>query len=195
MAGYDATTALIVVDLQNDFADPAGSLYVRGGEALIPFINREIARAAAVGAAVIYSRDWHPPVTPHFARDGGIWPAHCVAGTWGAEFHPDLERVGDREIRKGTGGEDGYSAFSMRDPVSGNIAATPLAALLATLGSKRLVIVGLATDYCVKETVLDARRLGFAVTVLRDGTRAVDLQAGDGERALAAMQAAGAVLE
>lgn len=195
MAGYDATTALIVVDLQNDFADPAGSLYVRGGEALIPFINREIARAAAVGAAVIYSRDWHPPVTPHFARDGGIWPAHCVAGTWGAEFHPDLERVGDREIRKGTGGEDGYSAFSMRDPVSGNIAATPLAALLATLGSKRLVIVGLATDYCVKETTLDARRLGFAVTVLRDGTRAVDLQAGDGERALAAMQAAGAVLE
>lgn len=195
MAGYDAATALIVVDVQNDFADPAGSLYVRGGEALIPFINREIARAAAVGAAVIYSRDWHPPVTPHFARDGGIWPAHCVAGTWGAEFHPDLDRVGDREIRKGTGGEDGYSAFSMRDPASGTVAATPLAALLATLGSKRLVIVGLATDYCVKETVLDARRLGFAVTVLRDGTRAVDLQAGDGERALAAMQAAGAVLE
>ena len=195
MVRYDAATALIVVDMQNDFADPAGSLYVRGGETLIPFINREIARAAAVGAAVIYSRDWHPPVTPHFARDGGIWPAHCVAGTRGAEFHPGLDRVGDREIRKGTGGEDGYSAFSMRDPASGTVAATPLAALLATLGSKRLVIVGLATDYCVKETVLDARRLGFAVTVLRDGTRAVDLQAGDGERALAAMQAAGAVLE
>lgn len=195
MVRYDAATALIVVDIQNDFADPAGNLYVRGGETLIPFINREIARAAAAGAAVIYSRDWHPPRTPHFARDGGIWPVHCVAGTWGAEFHPDLERVGDREIRKGSGGEDGYSAFSMRDPASGDIAATPLAAMLAKLAIARLVIVGLATDYCVKETVLDARRLGFAVTVLRDGVRAVDLQPGDGERALAAMQAAGAVLE
>jgi len=194
MAGYDAATALIVVDVQNDFADPAGSLYVRGGEALIPFVNREIARAAAAGAAVIYSRDWHPPVTPHFARDGGIWPVHCVAGTWGAEFHPGLDRVGDREIRKGSGGEDGYSAFTVRDPTSGDIAATPLAALLAELGIARLVVVGLATDYCVKETVLDARRLGLAVTVLRDGIRAVDLQPGDGERALAAMRDAGAEL-
>jgi len=195
MVRYDAATALIVVDVQNDFADPAGSLYVRGGETLIPFINREIARAAAAGAAVIYSRDWHPPTTPHFAKDGGIWPVHCVAGAWGAEFHPALDRVGDREIRKGTGGEDGYSAFTVRDPASGNVAATALAAMLAGLGSARLVVVGLATDYCVKETALDARRLGFAVTVLRDGIRAVDLQPGDGERALAAMQGAGAVLE
>lgn len=195
MASYDAATALIVVDVQNDFTDPAGSLYVRGGETLIPFINREIARAAAAGAAVIYSRDWHPPTTPHFAKDGGIWPVHCVAGAWGAEFHPGLDRVGEHEFHKGTGGEDGYSAFSMRDPTSGNVAATPLAAMLAELGSARLVIVGLATDYCVKETALDARRLGFAVTVLRDGIRAVDLQPGDGERALAAMQDAGALLE
>ncbi len=195
MASYDAATALIVVDMQNDFADPAGSLYVRGGETLIPFINGEIARAAAAGAAVIYSRDWHPPATPHFAKDGGIWPVHCVAGTWGAEFHSGLDRVGDRELRKGTGGEDGYSAFSMRDPASGNIAATPLAALLAELGIAHLVVVGLATDYCVKETVLDARRIGFPVTVLRAGIRAVDLQPGDGDRALATVANAGARLE
>ena len=195
MSNYDANTALIVVDMQNDFADPGGSLYVRGGEALIPFVNREIAHATTVGAAVIYSRDWHPPSTPHFARDGGIWPVHCVAGTWGAAFHPGLDRVGARELRKGTGGEDGYSAFTVRDPASGDVAATPLAALLANLGIARLVVVGLATDYCVKETVLDARRLGLAVTVLRDGIRAVDLQPGDGERALDAMRDAGALLE
>lgn len=195
MTTYDARTALIVVDVQNDFADPAGSLYVRGGETLIPFINREIERAAAAGAAVVYTRDWHPPATPHFARDGGSWPVHCVAGTWGAEFHPRLEHRGDLEIRKGTGGEDGYSGFSVRDPESGETAATPLAALLAERDIERLVVIGLAADYCVKETVLDARRLGFPVTVLRGGIRAVNLAPGDGDRALAEMQGAGAVLE
>jgi nicotinamidase/pyrazinamidase len=195
MVSYDSHTALVVIDVQNDFADPSGSLYVRGGEALIPFINREIERAAKAGAAVLYTRDWHPPATPHFARDGGSWPVHCVAGTWGAEFHPRLEHRGDLEIRKGTGGEDGYSGFSVRDPESGETAATPLAALLAERGIERLVVIGLATDYCVKETVLDARRLGFPVTVLRDGIRAVNLAPGDGDRALAEMQGAGAVLE
>lgn len=195
MADYDPHTALIVVDVQNDFADPAGSLYVRGGEALMPFINREIERAAKAGAAVFYTRDWHPPATPHFAKDGGTWPVHCVAGTWGAEFHPRLEHRGDLEIRKGTGGEDGYSGFSVRDPESGETAATPLAALLAERDIERLVVIGLAADYCVKETVLDARRLGFPVTVLRGGTRAVNLAAGDGDHALAEMQGAGAVLE
>lgn len=195
MVSYDPHTALIVVDVQNDFADPAGSLYVRGGEALIPFINREIERAAKAGAAVLYTRDWHPPATPHFARDGGTWPVHCVAGTWGAEFHPRLEHRGDLEIRKGTGGEDGYSGFSVRDPESGETAATPLAALLAERGIEHLVVIGLATDYCVKETVLDARRLGFPVTVLRGGIRAVNLAPGDGDRALAEMQDTGAVLE
>lgn len=195
MATYDARTALIVVDVQNDFADPAGSLYVRGGETLMPFINREIERAAAAGAPVVYTQDWHPPVTPHFRKDGGSWPVHCVAGSWGADFHPALERRGELVIRKGSGGEDGYSGFSTRDPESGQTAATPLAELLAERGSERLVVVGLATDYCVKETVLDARRLGFPVRVLRDGIRAVDLEPGDGERALDEMQRAGAVLE
>ncbi|MFZ5655211.1 MAG: isochorismatase family protein [Pseudomonadota bacterium] len=195
MARYDPATALLIVDLQNDFADPSGSLYVPGGEALPRFLNREIARAAAAGAPVVYTQDWHPPITPHFKKDGGIWPVHCVAGSWGADFHPDLERRGELVIRKGTGGEDGYSAFAVRDPDSGATAATPLAALLAERGVRRLVVAGLATDYCVKETVLDARRLGFPVTVLRDGIAAVNLAPGDGERALAEMAAAGAVLE
>ena len=90
MSNYDANTALIVVDLQNDFADPGGSLYVREGETIIPFVNREIGRAQAAGALVVYTQDWHPAATPHFAKDGGIWPVHCVAETRGAAFHPAL---------------------------------------------------------------------------------------------------------
>jgi nicotinamidase/pyrazinamidase len=195
MASYDPHTALIVIDVQNDFAAPEGSLHVPDAEQILPLVNREIEHAAKAGAAVLYTRDWHPPATPHFARDGGTWPVHCVAGTWGADFHPRLVHHGNLEIRKGTGGEDGYSGFSIRDPESGETAATPLAALLAERGIERLVVVGLATDYCVKETVLDARRLGFPVTVLRGGIRAVNLAPGDGDRALEEMQGAGAVLE
>ena len=195
MSGYDANTALIVVDMQNDFADPAGSLYVRGGETIIPFVNRAIDRAQAAGATVVYTQDWHPETTPHFAKDGGIWPVHCVAATRGAALHPALHIVGTACIRKGRGGEDGYSGFSMRDPVSGEIAATELEAILRTRDVTRLVVVGLATDYCVKETVLDARRLGFPTRVLRAGIRAVELAPGDGERACAEMERAGAVVE
>ena len=91
---YDEKTALIVVDVQNDFADPDGSLYVRDGDEAIPFINEQITRARDAGALVVYTQDWHPPSTPHFQKDGGIWPVHCVMGTWGAEFHPQLEVVG-----------------------------------------------------------------------------------------------------
>ncbi|MFZ2209302.1 MAG: isochorismatase family protein [Porticoccaceae bacterium] len=195
MRGYDANTALIVVDMQNDFAAPAGSLYVRGGETIIPFVNRAIDRAQAAGATVVYTQDWHPATTPHFAKDGGIWPVHCVAGTWGAAFHPALHIVGTACIHKGRGGEDGYSGFSMRDPVSGEVAATELEAILRTRNVTRLVVVGLATDYCVKETVLDARRLGFPTRVLRAGIRAVDLAPGAGERACAEMERAGAIVE
>lgn len=195
MSNYDANTALIVVDLQNDFADPGGSLYVREGETIIPFVNREIERAQAAGALVVYTQDWHPAATPHFAKDGGIWPVHCVAETRGAAFHPALRSAGALCIRKGRGGEDGYSAFSVRDPVSGKIVATELEAILRKRAIARLVVVGLATDYCVKETVLDARRLGFPTTVLRAGIRAVELVHGDGERACTAMERAGAVLE
>lgn len=193
MAEHDPQTALVVVDVQNDFADPKGSLYVRGGEEVVPFINREIEAALAAGALVVYTQDWHPPSTPHFEKDGGIWPVHCVQDTWGAAFHPDL-RVEGPVVRKGADGRDGYSGFSVRDPASGEVAATELERILRDRGIRRLVVCGLATDYCVLETVLDARRLGFPTTVLREGIRAVDLQPGDGERALERMHEAGAEL-
>ena len=116
-AFYDPTTALVVVDVQNDFADPQGSLSVTDGAAVIPFINAEIDRAQAAGATVVYTRDWHPPSTPHFAKDGGIWPVHCVGDTWGSEFHPDLTIVDDAVFtKKGADGEDGYSGFTHRSP-------------------------------------------------------------------------------
>jgi nicotinamidase/pyrazinamidase len=190
---YDPQTALVVVDVQNDFADPKGSLSVRGGEEVVPFINGEIEAALAAGALVVYTQDWHPPSTPHFEKDGGIWPVHCVQDTWGAAFHPDL-RVEGPVVRKGADGRDGYSGFSVRDPASGEVAATELERILRERGIRRLVVCGLATDYCVLETVLDARRLGFPTTVLREGIRAVDLQPGDGERALERMREAGAEL-
>ncbi|HEX9235945.1 MAG TPA: isochorismatase family protein [Actinomycetota bacterium] len=183
---YDPKTALLVVDVQNDFADPGGSLYVAGGEDVVPVANREIQEARGAGATVIYTQDWHPPHTPHFQKDGGMWPVHCVQGTWGAAFHPDLQVVGE-VIHKGTGGEDGYSGFTVRDPVSGDERGTKLEALLREHHIERVVIVGLATDYCVKDTSLDALDLGFTVDVLGEGVRAVDLTAGDGDRALEAI--------
>ena len=194
MPSYDSTTALIVVDVQNDFADPTGSLYVNGGESVVPFVNTEIERAQAAGAAVLYTQDWHPESTPHFAKDGGIWPVHCVMETWGAQFHPGLSVVGP-VVRKGSNGEDGYSGFSMRDPATGETKPTELADLLAGAGATSVVIAGLATDYCVRSTVLDAREHGYPTTVLEQGIRAVDLQPGDGDRAVEAMLSAGALLE
>jgi nicotinamidase/pyrazinamidase len=190
---YDPHTALVVVDMQNDFADPAGSLAVRGGEALVGRVNRQVAAARAGGATVVYTQDWHPPSTPHFAKDGGIWPVHCVAGTWGAELHPRLRVDGDI-IRKGSNGEDGYSGFTMRDQVSGEEIPTPLEDMLRERGVQRVVVCGLATDYCVNATVLDARRLGFDTTVVVDACAAVNLQPDDGDQALARMHAAGAEL-
>ena len=194
MANYDDKTALIVVDVQNDFADPKGSLYVRDGEAVVPVINEEIEAATKSGALVVYTQDWHPESTPHFEKDGGLWPVHCVQETWGAELHPDLRVVGD-VVRKGVGGEDGYSGFTVRDPSTGEEEGTALESLLRKPGIERVVVAGLATDYCVKETAIDAARKDFATTVLTSAVRAVDLQAGDGERALDAVRAAGGRLE
>jgi nicotinamidase/pyrazinamidase len=191
VAAYDQQTALLIVDLQNDFADPRGSLYVTGGEDVISIANVERSRARLAGASVIFTQDWHPEHTPHFERDGGIWPVHCVQGTWGAAFCPDVT-VDGVVLRKGIDGRDGYSGFSVRDPTSGATEATELERLLREAAVERLVITGLATDYCVVETVCDARMLGFAVDVLGDGIRAVDLQAGDGERAILRMRDAGA---
>jgi len=187
---YDARTALIVVDVQNDFADPAGSLHVPGGTEVVPFINEQISFAEAAGASIVYTQDWHPETTPHFAKDGGIWPTHCVATTWGSEFHNDLIIAGP-SVKKGTGGEDGYSGFTVRDPESGDEAATELEAMLRDYGTVRVAIAGLATDYCVKSTALDAASLGFETTLLADGVRAVNLAPGDGTRAVAEMVTAG----
>lgn len=194
MTSYDQTTALLVVDVQNDFADPSGSLSVRGSEGIIPRINDDVAEALAAHAMIVYTQDWHPPSTPHFEKDGGIWPVHCVWETWGAELHPAL-RVDGTVLRKGVGGEDGYSAFTVRDPESGAETATLLERMLRTGRIERLVIVGLATDYCVKETALDAAERGFHATVVGDAIRAVDLRPGDGERAIDAMRQAGTDLE
>ncbi len=196
VAGYDASTALLVVDVQNDFADPGGSLFVKGAEHVLETVNREVEQAQTAGALVVYTQDWHPASTPHFEKDGGVWPVHCVGGTWGAELHPALRVVeGAEVVRKGTGGEDGYSAFSVRDPQSGEVSPTGLDEILERRGTARVVIVGLATDYCVKETALDAAQRGLPAAVLRDGIAAVDLQPGDGERALAAMADAGVALD
>lgn len=188
---YDGRTALVVVDVQNDFADPAGSLYVKGGEEVIGVINAEIARARAAGALVVYTQDWHPASTPHFAKDGGVWPVHCVMHTWGAELHPGLE-VDGPVVRKGSHGEDGYSGFTMRDPVTGEETDTELGSLLAERAISKVVVVGLATDYCVKETAIDAARRGLDTVVLSSGVRAVELEPGDAERAIEAMRHAGA---
>jgi nicotinamidase/pyrazinamidase len=188
---YGADTALIVVDVQNDFADPAGSLSVSRAAHVLPRINDEVAAARAAGSPVFYTQDWHPPSTPHFEKDGGIWPVHCVADTWGAELHPDL-KVDGEIVRKGANGEDGYSGFTMRDPVSGAEVATPLEAMLRDRGVERVVVCGLATDYCVNATALDARRLGFETVVLRRAVAAVNLKPGDDERALEEMASAGA---
>jgi nicotinamidase/pyrazinamidase len=195
MQRYRPGTALIVVDVQNDFADPAGGLSVRGGDAIIPAIDREIEMARANDALVVATQDWHPSSTPHFAKDGGIWPVHCVADTWGAELHPDLALpdIAPR-VRKGANGEDGYSGFTMRDPVSGETIATELEALLRDARVDTVVVTGLATDYCVKATAIDAVGLGFQTSVLTDAIAAVDLEVGDGDRALAEMEAAGVTL-
>lgn len=188
---YDSATALIVVDMQNDFAHPDGGLYVVEGEKTVPVINDHVEVARDRGALVVWTQDWHPETTPHFAKDGGIWPTHCVQGTWGADFHDELI-VGGPVVQKGTGGEDGYSAFTMQHPGSGEKNATGLHDLLAERGIRFTVVVGLAQDVCVKETVLDALRLGYEVAVPTAATRPVNLQPGDGDAALEAMTGAGA---
>lgn len=191
---HDEKTALIVVDVQNDFADARGSLYVAEGETVVPVVNRAVKGARAAGALVVYTQDWHPESTPHFEKDGGIWPVHCVMGTWGAEFHPDLLVEGE-VVRKGASGHDGYSGFTERHPSTSEELPTPLVDMLRGRGIERVAIAGLATDYCVKETAIDSLGHGFDTTVLADGVRGVNLEAGDDERALDAVRAAGGSIE
>jgi len=170
--------ALIVVDVQNDFC-PGGALAVAHGDEVIAPINR-LARDVEL---VVATRDWHPPDHRSFATEGGPWPVHCVRDGDGAQLHRGLDRARiDAVVDKGRArDEDGYSAF----------ASTGLEELLHAHGITRVQVAGLALDYCVKETALDARRLGFDVVVHRDATRAVDVQGGDGGRALAELAAAG----
>ncbi|MBX5481955.1 MAG: isochorismatase family protein [Myxococcaceae bacterium] len=193
----DRKTALIVVDLQNDFADPEGSLYVPGAEQAVASINGLLRQAREAGSFVVYTLDWHPPSTPHFKEAGGTWPPHCVRDTWGAQWVKGLYRVSPAVvIHKGMGEADGYSAFS-EAPGSrpfGGMQDTGLDAMLRMLGVRRVVVSGLATDYCVKHTTLDARRLQFETVVVEDAVRAVDLRPGDGAAALAQMAREGATI-
>jgi nicotinamidase/pyrazinamidase len=174
--------ALIVVDVQNDFC-PGGALAVARGDEVVAPLNRLIEEFLERGEPVFKSRDWHPAKTKHFADYGGTWPIHCVQNTPGAEFHPQL--IDDMHIRvvsKGLGDEDSYSAFD----------GTDLALQLRRLGVEEVWVGGLATDYCVKNTVLDGLKEGFRVKALEDAMRAVELNPGDGERAIAEMRDAGA---
>ena len=189
---YDATTALVVVDLQNDFADPAGGLAVRGGDELAAVLAPHLAAARAAGALVVLTQDWHPPRTPHFDTDGGPWPVHCVAGTWGAQLVDGLAvRDDDPVVRKGTDGGDGYSGFSVRDPASGEVARTALQGVLDARGVRRVVVAGLAGDVCVAATAVDAAGLGYDTVLPVALTRFVELQPGDAERALDRVRDAG----
>jgi len=187
---FDSSVALIIVDVQNDFADPAGSLYVDGGDEILPLVNALAAEAVAAGSPVVLTQDWHPEETPHFIDDGGVWPRHCVRDTWGAALHPDLI-VSGPIVRKGVDGEDGYSGFTVKDPLSEETTATELDRLLRDAGATKTVIVGIALDVCVKATAEDAHANGYEVTVIRDATRAVNLEPGDGDRAVEALVAGG----
>ena len=173
--------ALIIVDYQNDFC-PGGALAVPGGDEIAGRLN-ELAGSGDY-ELVVATRDWHPPDHGSFAEQGGPWPVHCVAGTPGAELHPALDREPiDVVVDKGQDpGTEGYSGFE----------ATGLAGLLRERGIDQLAIAGLATDYCVKNTALDGLREGFAVTVDSTAVRGVEVEAGDSERALAQVRAAGA---
>jgi nicotinamidase/pyrazinamidase len=175
---------LLVVDVQRDFL-PGGALAVPDGDRVIAPLNDCLEAFAAAGRPVFASRDWHPADHVSFHAQGGVWPAHCVAGTPGAAFPDALRLPRDRIVISKAQQRDreAYSAF----------AGTDLAQQLRRGGVRRLFIGGLATDYCVLRSVLDARWLGFEVVVLRDAIAAVEVEAGDGERAIAAMQRAGAL--
>ena len=177
--------ALIVIDVQNDFL-PGGSLAVpRSGE-VIAALNRYIERFHARGLPIYASRDWHPRDHCSFKAQGGPWPPHCVAGSEGAAFANALKLPEGTEVisKATTSAKEAYSDFEDTD----------LAARLHAQGVNRLFIGGLATDYCVLHTVRDARRLGFAVVLLRNAVRAVDARPGDGARALAEMARLGATM-
>jgi len=175
---------LLIVDVQADFL-PRGRLAVPGGDAVVPALNGYLALARRKGLRVFASRDWHPLNHCSFREQGGPWPEHCVAGTPGAEFAQGLELPPDAVIisKAVAAGSDAYSAF----------AGTDLERLLRELRVTRLLVGGLATDYCVLNTVRDARKAGFEVLLLRDAIHAVNVKPGDGEHAEREMREVGAV--
>ena len=178
-----AGDALIVIDMQNDFL-PGGSLAIAGGDAIIPQLNRYLAYFAAHRLPVLATRDWHPPDHCSFHEQGGPWPPHCIAGSGGAAFHPDLELPIDTHlVSKATAREsDAYSGFC----------GTQLDKLLHSLHIRRVFIGGVATEYCVFNTVKDALRLRYDTFVLEDAIRSIERQLGDGQRALQEMIHVGA---
>ena len=180
-----AATALIIVDLQNDFC-PGGSLAVPEGDLVVPVVNALIARFTSEGSPIIATRDWHVADHISFVAQGGIWPPHCVQATRGAQFHPDLRLPDDAVfISKGERQDrDAYSGFD----------GTDLADRLKALAVDKLVVCGLATDYCVKATVLDGLEAGFGVEVMAAGIRGVEVAAGDSQRAIDKMVERGAVM-
>lgn len=168
------TDALIVVDVQNDFC-PGGALAVEEGDAIIPVINELVDRFLSAKALVAYSRDWHPADHASFVAQGGPWPPHCVAGTKGAAFHAELKvPLHPLIISKACGEQEALSAFD----------GTELGRKLTGQGIERVFIVGLATDYCVKATALDARSLGLETYVVSDAVKGVNVDRGDDARAL-----------
>ncbi len=179
--------ALIIVDVQNDFC-PGGALAVAEGDRVVESLNGYIGRFADAGLPIFASRDWHPEKTTHFKAFGGLWPEHCVQGTYGAEFHRALRLGGSAVIvSKGMAADaDSYSGFDAVDS-----AGVCLADLLRVDGVTRIYVGGLATDYCVKQTVLDGLKFGFDVVLLEDAIRGVDVAPGDSARAMQEMLDAG----
>ncbi len=185
-----AREALLIVDVQRDFCR-GGALAAPQADDIVPALNRHIADARARGIPIYASRDWHPAITTHFEAYGGQWPPHCVQGTEGAEFHPQLDLPRDTIVvdKGGDPARPGYSAFDGVTPAGRR--------LLDDLRARQIdhvSVAGLTTDYCVKETVLDARRGGLAVTVLADAIAGINVQPGDADRALVEMAAAGATI-
>jgi len=186
-----AHDALLLIDVQKDFCSD-GKLAVPDGEQIVPVLNQYIEEFKAAHLPVFATRDWHPEQTIHFNTGGGIWPPHCIQGTTGAEFHPDLALFEDVVIiSSGTRpDEQGFSGFEGKDAEG-----KPLLDLLHGQGVQRLFVGGLATDYCVRATVLDALRLGFRVVLVKDAIRGVDLKSGDSQRAIEEMIREGAKIK
>lgn len=180
--------ALLMIDVQNDFC-PGGALPAPEGDRVVPVLNAYAERFSERGLPVFASRDWHPERTRHFRAFGGLWPPHCVAGTPGAEFHPGLRLPeGVTVLSGGTSpDEDGYSAF---DAVAED--GRGLSEVLKAAGVDRLYVGGLATDYCVRASVLDAAKRGFEPVLLLDAIRGIDVKEGDAARAIDEMLRAGA---